>query len=115
MKNKDKVFERALEVLEAEKFSCNALRKGIRNINDMDLLGTVQHTREYREMFGFIPGDDGDDIDPFVRAINKHCSDQVSAFEFRVLLLSLAQVAWDDIYPKWLKSGCFQTEPPFSK
>ena len=114
MKNKDKVFERALEVLEGSKFSCNALRQALLDIN-MDFLGTIQHTREYRKMFGFIPGADGGDLDPFMKAINNHCSGKDEAFEFRILLLSLAQVAWDDIYPKWLEAGCFQTEPPFSK
>ena len=100
MKNKNKVFKKALEVLESKEFSCNALRQAISDINKVNRFDTGYHTKEYREMFGFPQFYNDGGFDPFVQAVGKHCSGSDEAFEFRVLLLSLAQVAWDDVYPK---------------
>ncbi len=100
MEYKDKVFKRALEGLEGSKFSCNALLRALLDINNANQFSTLEQARGYREMFGFVQGDNDSGIDPFVQAINKHCLGKDEAFEFRVLLLSLAQVAWDDVYPK---------------
>lgn len=98
--NKDEIFQEALEILELHRFSCNALKHTIRHGRDHVVGEEVVFANLYREMFGF--GDyDHCRIDPFIWAINNHADESdVERFDFRVLLLSLAQVAWDDVFPK---------------
>ena len=91
MKYKNRVFSKALRTLEVDEYSCNALRNAFSNDPSIERMAVIE---KYRAIFGYTEGNNRDERghDAFLRSIEE----ELDPFGLRILLLSLAKVAWDD-------------------
>lgn len=93
MKYKHRVFSKALRILEEEDYSCNALAFAIAPGDPLDS-DREAAIHKYRDIYGFTGENrlDENDCDAFLMAVEN----ERDSFGLRILLLSLAEVAWDD-------------------
>ena len=91
MKYKNRVFSKALRTLEVGEYSCTVLRNAFSNDPSIERMAVVE---KYRAIFGYTKENNLNEYgnDAFLISIEKE-SDR---FGLRILLLSLAQVVWDD-------------------
>jgi len=95
MKDKRKIFKKAMSDVEEEGYSCNCLGFAIAPDDCMDP-ERVAAVMKYRAMFGF--GYDNDDVssaDHFLLAVDNQENKDV--FGLRILLLGFACEAWSDV------------------
>lgn len=96
MKNKQRIFTKAMSMVENEEYSCNCLGDAIA-LDDCENPERVAAVERYRAMYGF-GGEAGYDgtIDRFLMAVIKQDNDD-QIFGLRILLLGFACEAWDDV------------------
>jgi len=96
MKNKQRIFAKALSQLEEKEYSCNSLGSAIAP-NDCDDPERKAAVEKYRTMYGFggEAGYTGDGMDSFLLAVTDR--KEKDTFGLRILLLSFAYEAWSDV------------------
>ena len=94
MKNKHRVFLKALRTLEEEEYSCNALAFAVSE--DAGSPVRKQTITKYRYIYGF-EYDANSGVDPFLIAVDNDNGRVKDSFGLRVLLLGFAEQVWDDV------------------
>lgn len=95
MKNKHRVFSKALRILEAEEYSCNALAFSVsKDANSPDRKYAIA---KYRYIYGFGDAHAGYVPDLFLIAVDDDDGKVKDPFGLRILLLGFAEQVWNDV------------------
>jgi len=96
MKNKKRIFKKAMSLVKSEAYSCNCLGFAIdRNYSDNpERIATVD---KYRYIYGFNGENWFNDFgnDAFLMAVED--GKEKNVFGLRILLLSFAEQVWNDV------------------